>query len=83
MSEGGRDVKEWDVAAESWVDFVRQGTDYFRDELNNPGMFHLIGNVKGLLVLDVACGEGYNDRTLEFVGNNRTTATAEGKPRST
>ena len=83
MSKESRIIKEWNVAAESWINFVRQGKDYFRDELNNPAMFHLIGNVKGLLVLDVACGEGPNDPTLEFVGNNRTTATAEGKPRST
>ena len=64
MSKGNRIVNEWDVASESWIDFVRQGKDYFRDELNNPAMFHLIGNAKGLLVLDVACGEGYNTRLL-------------------
>ena len=57
-------TKEWNDAAESWVDFVRQGKDYFRDELNTPGMLRLIGNVKGLEVLDVACGEGYNTRIL-------------------
>jgi 2-polyprenyl-3-methyl-5-hydroxy-6-metoxy-1,4-benzoquinol methylase len=63
-----RVVKEWDDAAESWVDFVRQGKDYFRDELNNPGMFRLIGNVKDHFVLDVACGEGYNTRILARKG---------------
>lgn len=31
-------------------------------------MFRLIGNVKGHLVLDVACGEGYNTRTLAHKG---------------
>ena len=46
------------------VDFVRQGKDYFREELNNPGMLRLIGRVKGLEVLDIACGEGYNTRIL-------------------
>jgi hypothetical protein len=35
-------VKEWSNAAESWVDFVRQGKDHFRDELNTPGMLRLI-----------------------------------------
>jgi 2-polyprenyl-3-methyl-5-hydroxy-6-metoxy-1,4-benzoquinol methylase len=57
-------AKEWNDAAESWVDFVRQGKDYFRDELNTPGMLKLIGNMKGLEVLDIACGEGYNTRIL-------------------
>jgi 2-polyprenyl-3-methyl-5-hydroxy-6-metoxy-1,4-benzoquinol methylase len=65
-------AKEWNNAAESWVDFVRQGKDYFRDELNTPGMMRLIGNVKGLEVLDVACGEGYNTRILARRGANVT-----------
>lgn len=64
MTNKNRTAKEWDIAAESWIDFVRQGKDYFRDELNNPGMFRLIGNVRALFVLDVACGEGYNTRLL-------------------
>ena len=68
MSKGNRIVNEWDVASESWIDFVRQGKDYFRDELNNPAMFHLVGNVKGLFVLDVACGEGYNTKLLASKG---------------
>jgi 2-polyprenyl-3-methyl-5-hydroxy-6-metoxy-1,4-benzoquinol methylase len=59
-----RVAKEWNDASEVWVDFVRQGKDYFREELNNPGMLRLIGNVKGLEVLDIACGEGYNARIL-------------------
>jgi len=66
----GRDhiAKEWDDAVESWADFVRQGKDYYRDELNNPAAFKLIGNVKGQLVLDLACGEGYNTRMLARKG---------------
>jgi ubiquinone/menaquinone biosynthesis C-methylase UbiE len=61
-------MKEWDEASESWVDFVRKGKDYYRDELNNPAIFELIGNVKGQLVLDLACGEGYNTRILAGKG---------------
>jgi ubiquinone/menaquinone biosynthesis C-methylase UbiE len=61
-------MKQWDNAAESWVDFVRKGKDYYRDELNNPATFKLIGNVKGRLVLDLACGEGYNARILARKG---------------
>ena len=43
--------KEWNDAAESWVDFVRKGKDYYRDELNNPATFKLIGDVRVLLTL--------------------------------
>ena len=63
-----RVAKEWNDASEVWVDFVRQGKDYFREELNNPGMLRLIGSVKGLEVLDIACGEGYNTRILARKG---------------
>jgi len=58
----------WDVAAKGWVDFVRTGKDYFRDSLNNPATFKLIGSVKGKKVLDLACGEGYNTRILARKG---------------
>ena len=68
LPKKNRIAKEWSDAAESSVDFVRQGKDYFRDELNTPGMLRLIGNVKELEVLDVACGEGYNTRILACKG---------------
>lgn len=60
--------KEWDDAAESWADFVRKGKDYYRDELNNPATFQLIGDIRGRRVLDLACGEGYNTRILARKG---------------
>lgn len=60
--------KEWNTAADGWIDFVRTGKDYTRYGLNNPATFQLIGNVKGLIVLDLACGEGYNTRILARKG---------------
>lgn len=60
--------KEWNDAAEAWVDFVRTGKDYTRVGLNNPATFDLIGNVRGLSVLDLACGEGFNTRILARIG---------------
>jgi len=60
--------KEWNNAAEAWVDFVRTGKDYTRIGLNNPAAFDLIGNVKGEVVLDLACGEGFNTRILARMG---------------
>ncbi|MFX1486113.1 MAG: class I SAM-dependent methyltransferase [Promethearchaeota archaeon] len=68
MCNTGRIRKEWNDAAESWVDFVRKGKDYHRDQINNPAAFGLIGNVKGMNVLDLACGEGYNTRILARKG---------------
>ena len=65
MSGEKRDKEpSWDEAAEGWVDFVRTGKDYFRDAINNPATFNLIGEISGFSVLDLACGEGYNTRIL-------------------
>ncbi len=60
--------KEWDDATSSWTDFVREGKDYFRNEMNNPAMFQVIGNVKDKNILDLSCGEGYNTRILAKKG---------------
>jgi len=68
LGKKGTIKKEWNDAAEFWVDFVRKGKDYYRDELNNPATFKLIGDVKGRIVLDLACGEGYNTRILARKG---------------
>lgn len=63
---------EWNDASEAWADFVRTGKDFTRYGLNNPATFKLIGDVKGLAVLDLACGEGYNTRILAGKGANVT-----------
>src|SRR3989337_1780913 len=68
MIEGDRLAIEWNTTVESWADFVREGKDYYRDEMNNPAFFKLIGNVRGKQVLDLACGEGYNTRILAGKG---------------
>lgn len=68
MRKEGSIEKEWNDCVESWVDFVRQGKDYYRDGLNNPAAFGLIGDVRCRLVLDLACGEGYNTRILARKG---------------
>jgi SAM-dependent methyltransferase len=60
--------EEWDDASRPWVDFVRAGKDHYRDGLNNPAAFELIGAVRGKRVLDLACGEGYNTRILAAKG---------------
>jgi len=59
---------EWNGASESWADFVRVGKDYYRDEMNSPAAFRMIGNVRNKRVLDLACGEGLNTRILAKKG---------------
>ncbi|MBU6998465.1 MAG: class I SAM-dependent methyltransferase [Theionarchaea archaeon] len=61
-------TQEWDRAAEAWTAFVRTGKDYYRDELNNPAMFDMLGSISGCKILDAACGEGYNTRIMAQKG---------------
>ncbi|MCW4027023.1 MAG: class I SAM-dependent methyltransferase [Candidatus Bathyarchaeota archaeon] len=68
MSRENDIAKVWDEASEAWTSFVREGRDYYRDDLNNPATFKLIGDIKGKRVLDLACGEGYNTRILAKKG---------------
>ena len=68
MSEENRLKNEWDFGAQAWLGFVRTGKDIHRDALNNPAMFKLAGKIEGQLVLDLACGEGYNTRILARKG---------------
>ncbi len=60
--------KEWDKSADAWLDFVRTGKDHCRYYMNNPGMFKILGNIRGKQVLDLACGEGYNSRIMAKKG---------------
>lgn len=60
--------KQWDEATEPWADFVRSRKDYFRDEMNNPTMFELLGDIRGKRILDLGCGEGYNSRIMARKG---------------
>jgi len=55
---------QWDEAAEPWADFVREHKDFYREEMNNPAFFRLLGNVRGKRILDLACGDGSNTRIL-------------------
>jgi ubiquinone/menaquinone biosynthesis C-methylase UbiE len=68
MVEDDKLSREWDDASESWAAFVRDGKDYYRDEMNNPAAFRIIGKVMGKRVLDLSCGEGYNTRILAKKG---------------
>lgn len=79
MSGKNSERAQWESAADSWVDFVRKGKDFCRIALNNPATFKLIGNVRDLQILDLACGEGYNTRILAHKGGKVTGVDASEK----
>ncbi|GAM23891.1 hypothetical protein SAMD00019534_070660 [Acytostelium subglobosum LB1] len=59
--ESGR---HWENNAENWSIYTRKGCDIHRDYVNTPGFFSILPDVKGLVGLDVGCGEGHNTRLL-------------------
>ena len=60
--------RRWDEAAKTWVKFVREGKDYYREYLNGPALKRMMGEVERKKVLDIACGEGYFSRFFATVG---------------
>ena len=62
----------WDGNAAAWTSLSRAGYDTYRDYLNTPAFFKLLPDVKGLMGLDIGCGEGYNTRLLAGSGARMT-----------
>ena len=51
-------------AAAAWDEFVESGDDFYRTEVHGPGLLEACGNVEGLRVLDLGCGQGWFSRRL-------------------
>ena len=49
----------WDHAAGAYAHGQASGCDYYRYEFFGPAQLTLCGEVRGMRVLDVGCGNGY------------------------
>ncbi|MFX1492084.1 MAG: class I SAM-dependent methyltransferase [Promethearchaeota archaeon] len=68
MKSCGSDREQWNNAAESWVEFIRSGKNYYSEYLNGPALKQMMGRVEGLKVLDIGCGEGHFSRFFARAG---------------
>ena len=54
----------WDAGADAWDEFVESGADYYRTQVHGPGLLAACGEVYGVPVLDIGCGQGWFTRQL-------------------
>jgi SAM-dependent methyltransferase len=62
----------WDANAEAWTALSRAGYDQSRDMFNTPQFLAILPEVRGLVGLDIGCGEGHNTRLLALRGARMT-----------
>ena len=67
--------KQWEETSNDWLDIHKdklssEEGDFNRRHIIDPALWSLIGEVKGLSVLDAGCGNGYLSRKLAQKGAN-------------
>jgi SAM-dependent methyltransferase len=62
----------WETGAEAWTQWVRGGGDVYRDLHNTPAFLASLPPVRGLIGLDIGCGEGAGARALAAHGARMT-----------
>ena len=60
----------WDEVAYDYHKTVGETGDSYHRTYVNPVLFEILGDVKGLSILDLACGQGYLSRILARKGAN-------------
>jgi len=58
----------WDKAADAYTHGQTTGCDYYRYDFFGPAHLALCGEVRGISVLDIGCGNGYFARALARQG---------------
>ncbi|WP_158607836.1 class I SAM-dependent methyltransferase [Nocardia panacis] len=59
-----RVTRAYTVNADYWITIIRDRLDPYQTQLTDPALRELIGDCRGLEILDAGCGEGYLAREL-------------------
>ncbi|HUL49024.1 MAG TPA: methyltransferase domain-containing protein [Gemmatimonadales bacterium] len=62
--DAGSVRNSWDQVADAYTRAQTSGRDHYRYEFFGPAQLDLCGEVRGLSILDVGCGNGYFARAL-------------------
>ncbi|UCG37112.1 MAG: methyltransferase domain-containing protein [Candidatus Bathyarchaeota archaeon] len=64
--------KSWEQNSQEYIDFVQidMAGDFNRKFIIDPALWSLLGDIRGLSVLDAGCGNGYLTRALATKGAN-------------
>lgn len=62
------DLGGWRTSAQAWIDSQTEEGDESRRDILDPALETILGNVQGLRVIDVGCGEGRYARKLASRG---------------
>ncbi len=69
MNEAQEAISRWENYAEEFTGrFLNPLGDLSRIEILNPALLNLLGDVKGKVILDAGCGDGYFSRILAQQG---------------
>lgn len=60
----------WDEVAEDYHKTVGDTGDSYHRTFVNPVIFDILGDIKGLTMIDIACGQGYLSRILARKGGD-------------
>jgi SAM-dependent methyltransferase len=54
----------WDESAEVWTGLSRRGYNIYAEHINTPALLELLPDIRGLVGVDIGCGEGAHSRLL-------------------